>query len=153
MSSDRNTDHLYPAFWSRYEKVLQNLEVFLDKRYPGYTCKLIEGYRSAAYQAELYAKGRTAPGSIVTYRDGTHGHESNHQSSLAADAGIFDSHGAYVEEPYRAIVAYYGHCVRESGLKWGGDWSNPDEPHAEWDEANAGIYALARTWQISKGLR
>jgi peptidoglycan L-alanyl-D-glutamate endopeptidase CwlK len=145
---------LFPAFRDRYVQALADLTAYLDKHHPGMTCKLIEGFRTASYQNELYQKGRTTPGPIVTNRDG-HVKRSNHQSSLAADVGVFKDGGAvYVDEPGEEIMKYYGHCLRAHDLKWGGDWKGSlvDEPHGEWDEADSQTYADARAWQATVGL-
>ena len=51
----------------------------------GLIVKLTQTLRDAEYQKSLYAKGRTAPGAIVTNADGFR-HKSKHQSGNAWDA-------------------------------------------------------------------
>lgn len=71
------------------------------------------GFRTAAKQAELYAKGRTAPGDIVTNCDGVR-KRSKHQSGRAADCGFRGAH------PYIGPWALYGEVAKKHGLKWSG---------------------------------
>lgn len=151
--SDRDPGHLYGPFRIKFELILQELDAYLSKHHPGMTCKLVQGYRSAQYQHSLWLQGRNGnPGPVVTQRDG-YKVESNHQSSLAADVGIFKG-PAYIEEPAEDINQYYGHLVRAQGLTWGGDWTSiVDKPHAEWVESDKATYAAARVWQKANGLR
>lgn len=139
--SDRNVSHLYPDFSAAYAKVLTDLQAYLGAHHPGYYCKLVEGLRTAAYQNELFQKRPR-----VTWKDG-YQQKSNHQSGLAADVGIFNPQGEYIEEPDDLIMAYYGHCVRAHHLVWGGDWNSfVDKPHAEWPTADRQTYAAAGKW-------
>ncbi len=151
MPADRNLDHLFPAFRRRIEAAMLNMQAWLDVHRPNHEWRLIEGFRTAKYQQELFAKGRTAPGKIVTYRDGVKT-RSNHQSSLAADCVPF-----HLGKPVWALDAelweYWGHCVREQGLDSGGDWHIPDYPHAEWPETNKVVYHAARAWQKLRGIK
>lgn len=151
MPSDRNPLHLWPAFWARYSAVLGDLNAYLIAHHPGFTAKLIEGFRTAEYQHELYQKGRGAPGQIVTYKDGYH-NKSNHQTGMAADVGIFKG-AAYIDEPAVDVNNYYGHLLRLRGLKWGGDWTGfKDLPHGEWDTTDHDSYDAAAKWLKSEGL-
>ena len=50
----------------------------------GFTFRILEVLRTESRQNQLYAQGRTKPGPIVTYLDGTK-HKSNHQLGLACD--------------------------------------------------------------------
>lgn len=87
---------------------------------------ITDGFRSYAEQAALYAKGRTAPGKIVTNaKPGT----SNHEKGLAVDLA-FQNGGrlSYDEALYKKIVP----IAKSLGFDWGGDWSGfPDKPHFE----------------------
>lgn len=127
------------------------MQAYFDKHHPGQTCKMIEGFRPAAYQEQLYAEGRTVPGAIVTYRDGVN-EISDHQMSLAADMGVFDAKGAYIDLGSQDVIDYYGHLVRQAGLEWGGMWHKPDEPHAQWPETDHQTYESARLWQKAQRL-
>ena len=90
----------------------------------GISIKLISGLRSYAEQDALYAKGRTAPGPVVTNaRAGF----SNHNFGIAFDIGVFES-GRYLPESpkYKAV----GVLGMDLGLEWGGNWKTiVDQPH------------------------
>jgi peptidoglycan L-alanyl-D-glutamate endopeptidase CwlK len=90
----------------------------------GLSVKVISGTRTYEEQDELFARGRTKPGPVVTR---ARGGQSNHNFGVAWDIGIF-RHGEYIPESelYRkAGVIGKGH-----GLEWGGDWKGiQDEPH------------------------
>lgn len=79
------------------------------------------GLRTAAQQDADYAKGRTAPGSIVTNAKAG---QSMHNYGLAADIVPFlaGESGALNWNPasaqYDAMVA----ALKAQGLEWGGDW-------------------------------
>ena len=101
----------------------------------GLEVKAISGLRSYAEQDALYAKGRTAPGSIVTKARGGY---SNHNFGLAIDIGVFSADG----KTYHGSHALYnelGSLGESLGLEWGGRWKFRDEPHyqfrPEWARA------------------
>ena len=90
----------------------------------GITIKVIGGTRSYEQQDALYARGRTAPGAIVTKARGGY---SNHNFGIAFDIGVF-SGGRYLPESpqYKAV----GALGMELGLEWGGNWTSlVDQPH------------------------
>lgn len=83
--------------------------------------------RDDEYQAALYAKGRTAPGSIVTNSKWTTFHGAglafdickNVKGQEYSDAAFFDRCGA---------------IAKRVGFSWGGDFKSfPDRPHIQWD--------------------
>jgi len=150
--ADRNAEHLYGPFKDAYTDALEDLNVFLMKHYPAWSAELGEGFRSTERQVMLYAQGRTSPGRIVTYKNGTT-NKSNHQSSMAADVWYKHNGKITFEDPPKEILDYYGHCLRAHGLDWGGDWHNPDYPHAEWKTSDRGSYDAAHAFQLKKGLR
>lgn len=112
---------------------------------PAYEPRAIQLARSAAYQAELYAKGRTIAGPNVdalhplgrkvTWADGVHT-LSNHQVQRkhvewkchAADVGLFlRATGAYVQDdglykPFRPIAI-------SVGLRSGWEFEDDKPPH------------------------
>lgn len=94
----------------------------------GIDAKIISGSRTYAEQDALYAKGRTAPGSIVTKARGGY---SNHNFGVAFDVGIFNG-GDYLEDsPLYKKVGAIGKAL---GFSWGGDWTGfKDEPHFEYN--------------------
>ena len=84
------------------------------------------GYRSIESQNQLYAKGRTAPGSIVTNARGGY---SWHNFGLAADYAFISGGQLTWNGPWKI----FGRIARECGLEWGGDWKKfPDRPHVQW---------------------
>jgi peptidoglycan L-alanyl-D-glutamate endopeptidase CwlK len=87
---------------------------------------IISGHRTYAQQADLYAQGRSRPGSIVTHaRPGF----SNHNFALAYDIGIF-AEGKYLGSS--GLYSLAGEIGKELGLVWGGDWKSfADPPHFE----------------------
>lgn len=91
----------------------------------GLEVKAISGLRSYAEQDALYAKGRTAPGSIVTKARAGY---SWHNFGLAIDVGVFSADG----KTYHGSHALYdelGPLGQSLGLEWGGRWKFRDEPH------------------------
>ena len=86
-----------------------------------------ECYRSIAEQDALYAKGRTAPGSIVTNAKGS-SYSSHHQWGTAFDIYRNDGTGAYNNnDGFFDLVGTIGVKI---GLEWGGSWKSPvDKPH------------------------
>tara|TARA_Y100000592_G_C5480189_1_gene324909 strand:+ start:2510 stop:3070 length:561 start_codon:yes stop_codon:yes gene_type:complete len=103
----------------------------------GVEVKAISGHRSYSKQAELYAKGRTKPGSIVTHAKPGY---SKHNFGTALDFGCFDKKtgeyldakdGKLVAKIYRAI---YNEAERQDlRITWGGLWrSFKDTPHFEY---------------------
>ncbi len=149
MPSDRNELHLYPAFRTKVRTILQELQLYARAHMPGYEWKLIEGFRDAKYQHELFQKGRTVPpigpGHIVTNCDG-YKKRSKHQSSLAADIIPFKG-GTPQWNAALEHWAYLGHLARKHGLEWGGDWQGlRDLPHIQWQQTDAPVYQAAAAW-------
>jgi peptidoglycan L-alanyl-D-glutamate endopeptidase CwlK len=101
-------------------------------------CTILEGHRSQTRQDELYARGRTAPGDIVTWvRTGKH----NMVPSLAVDVTPYPIDW----NNHDRLVAFAGFVLGISKMldlkiRWGGDWNrnlnpedekSPDLPHFE----------------------
>jgi len=114
----------------KVQPTFANLLIELKKHFQekGMECKYICGTRTYAEQDALYAKGRTAPGPIVTK---ARGGESNHNFGIAVDVGLFTPDGKYLGDSplYKdlgKIVATF------PTLEWGGDWKFVDEPHIQW---------------------
>ena len=86
-----------------------------------------ECFRTVAEQDALYAKGRTAPGSIVTNAKGS-SYSSHHQWGTAFDIYRNDGTGAYNNnDGFFDLVGTIGVKI---GLEWGGNWTSPvDKPH------------------------
>lgn len=111
---------LHPALVEKVGLVLEQMRLHYAPM------RITDGCRSVAQQQQLYAKGRTAPGPIVTHCDGVET-PSNHQSGRAVDCCFLGP------DPYGASHPWtvYGELARAVGLVWGGDWKKPDRPHME----------------------
>ena len=149
---DRDPNHLYPLFLAKVDAVIAQMNDWCAVHYDGHHVRLFEGFRSAARQAELYAQGRTAPGEIVTYKDG-YSSLSKHQSGLAADLYPFGN--GWVLDPPNEFWDYLGHLARAQSLEWGGDWPTfADRPHIQWPHSDSATYSDAAAWlkHISAGI-
>jgi len=115
--------HLYPKF---AHQLADFLELCTAK---GLHVEGTEGYRSPERQAELYAKGRTAPGPRVTNaRPGL----SPHQWGCACDFIFIGEDG---KRTYEGDWKEFGCCAERAGLVWGGNFSSiPDRPHVEYGQ-------------------
>lgn len=106
-----------------------------DCRAAGVEPIITEGLRSYQRQRELYARGRTAPGSRVTNAKPG---QSYHNFGLAVDAypRLAGGEPDFDFDPdspvWRKVVA----LAKHRGLAWGGDWrSFQDYPHFEMAQA------------------
>jgi hypothetical protein len=92
----------------------------------GYDLRITEGMRTIDRQNELYAQGRTKPGSIVTNAKGG---DSWHNYGLAID--VVDRKLGYNLTDSR--WAQLGDIGSACGLKWGGTFSSfKDMPHFQY---------------------
>ena len=91
----------------------------------GLTFKVIQGRRTPAEQAALYAKGRTAPGPKVTWTL-----KSRHLTGHAIDLALFQGKNVVWESKHYTRAGQIG---EELGLVWGGRWKGgkTDKPHFE----------------------
>lgn len=88
---------------------------------------ITEGFRTKKYQDDLYAKGRTKPGKIVTNARGST-YSSQHMWGIAFDIAINDANLLYDEKTIKKVAK----IAKSSkvGLAWGGDWKSiVDTPH------------------------
>lgn len=82
--------------------------------------------RTFAEQANLYARGRTVPGKIVTNAKPG---QSYHNYGLALDVvEMRDGKTPIWVNPNWARIGEIGKAL---GFEWGGDWNHPDKPHFE----------------------
>ena len=98
----------------------------LELRKLGLVFKITSAKRTQAEQDALYAKGRTAPGPVVTWT-----RNSRHLSGRAYDLTQFSADG---RTPIWDAPGYTtaGKVGESLGLVWGGRWkSSPDMPHFE----------------------
>lgn len=99
------------------------------------------GYRSPEEQNNLYQKGRTGPGTIVTYCDGyTRKSKHNYKPSQAVDIICYDEDGkpTWDEKYYKSVATHildvadrlYEDNKIEHKIVWGGVWEKlKDYPH------------------------
>jgi peptidoglycan L-alanyl-D-glutamate endopeptidase CwlK len=89
--------------------------------------KIICGTRTWKEQAELYAKGRTAPGPKVTNAKSGY---SWHNFGVAWDFVVFDAKGQPLWES--PMMTRCGEIGESLGLEWGGRWKGiKDTPHLQ----------------------
>jgi len=117
--------HLYPDVEDRFYMVWQDYYKLHGKE-----LKVSEAVRTFARQEELYNKGRSTPGPIVTYsKPGW----SFHQYALAIDV-FFEGKDPYLEkdEKFEFYWKEYGRIAESHGFVWGGHFSGlKDRPHIQ----------------------
>jgi peptidoglycan L-alanyl-D-glutamate endopeptidase CwlK len=98
-----------------------------------------DGLRTTAQQQALYAKGRTAAGSVVTNADGVKS-KSNHQAKADGYGYAVDLYASpngvvnYDTTSLKKIAAHIKTVAAKLGvaIRWGGDFSSiTDYPHFE----------------------
>lgn len=101
----------------------------------GIAIGISECVRTVAEQDALYAKGRTAAGSIVTNCKGST-YSSMHQWGVAFDFYLkvdVDGDGQWTDDIYNDASGLFekvGKLGQSIGLEWGGAWKSPvDKPH------------------------
>ena len=121
---------LHPIVEERSKQLVANAAA------KGITILVTDGFRSSEVQDELYKKGRTIDGNVVTYAKGG---ESYHNFGLAIDFAIklpsgdviwdrkYDGNGNSVAD-WTEVVR----MAKELGFEWGGDWQGfQDYPHLQ----------------------
>lgn len=123
MINSRKIEDLHPIVSA---KARLHIDKCLDR---GVSIILTSTLRDDEYQATLYAKGRTAPGSIVTNMEVT----GAHGLGLAYDVvPIVDGVAIWDNDEFWKIIGEEG---KKLGLVWGGDWKSfVDKPHFEMTE-------------------
>lgn len=104
---------------------LQLQDLMLKKH--GVKILFTQGFRTKEYQNELYAKGRTKPGRVVT---GVKGGYSYHNYGLAVDfVPLINGKCAWNRNDLFMLV---GQEAQKLGFTWGGSWKKfVDKPHLE----------------------
>jgi peptidoglycan L-alanyl-D-glutamate endopeptidase CwlK len=125
--SERNLKSLQPHAEARFREWLQAV------RKAGIPAVIICGTRTFAEQADIYAQGRTKPGSIVTKAAPG---DSMHNYGVAIDFVVFDgvdAHGGTGQPKWDSpLMAKAGQIALEMGLDWGGAWKTfKDTPHIQ----------------------
>lgn len=117
----RDTNQLHPKLKL---KLLQLLLLCEEK---GLKIQITECLRTKEEQDALFAKGRTAPGAVVTNAPGST-YSSMHQWGVAADFCRADGRGAFDDSD--GFFTKVGNIGMSIGLEWGGSWTSPvDKPH------------------------
>lgn len=103
---------------------------------------VIEGLRSQARQAELWAQGRTIPGKKVTWIQ-----HSKHQDGEAVDLAPLLPNGAIDWNTPSKFDAINGAMVNAGaahgvGIRWGADWDQDGKPR-ERGETDSPHFELA----------
>lgn len=143
----RAPDHGGLEFDARSERNLRSLTPEAERQFRIWLrrCReanipavIICGTRTFEEQAELYARGRTKPGIIVT-RAGPG--ESAHNFGMAIDFVVFEGVSASggVGEPQwgSPLMTQAGRIALSLGLDWGGVWpSFKDTPHIQLPRLN-----------------
>lgn len=127
----RDIKALHPELQEKYtlfEKECKKQGIFV---------KYSECVRTVAEQNELYAQGRTKPGSIVTNCTGS-SYASMHQWGVAVDFYLdmdVDGDGSKVDDAFNNATGLFdkaGKIAQSVGLEWGGSWTSPvDKPHLQ----------------------
>jgi peptidoglycan L-alanyl-D-glutamate endopeptidase CwlK len=121
--TNREIEGLHPAIRYETAKYINDLQ---DRTGSQFRIPYPSGTRTDAEQDAEYAKGRTAPGNIVTQAPGG---KSYHNYGLAYDLVRLMPDGKTPDEHYD--MKQIAPVMKEYGLEWGGDWSEKayDPPH------------------------
>lgn len=125
-------DDLHPIVTERVSKLMEQTAE------RGITIVITDDFRSVEEQDQLYQKGRTSNGNIVTYAKGG---ESYHNFGLAVDFALqtpsgeiiwdlkYDGNGNNVADWMEVVET-----AKVLGFQWGGDWVGfKDYPHLQMD--------------------
>lgn len=116
LSADRLTK-VHPLLQKRVTKFFAALEG------KGLVPRIVQGLRTIQEQNDLYAQGRTKPGSIVTRSKGG---QSWHNYGLAVDIAFINPNGSIDFNVSKEV----GRLGESFGLEWGGSWTSfKDAPH------------------------
>lgn len=126
---DRSLRNMGPVHPLVREKITKDIREAYSR---GVYAQISSGYRSFAEQTRLYAKGRTAPGDVVTNAEAG---ESVHNYGLAVDFFIVSDDGQralwIVNQDWMTFV----HIAKSMSFFWGGDWKSfVDNPHLQLTE-------------------
>ena len=117
--TDAQIQKLHPNLRGIASKFINEVEKKLGKK-----LRIASGLRTFDEQNALYAKGRTAPGTVVTRAKGG---ESYHNYGLAFDVYYTNNGSVDLKTAIKPDVAKIG---QELGLEWGGSWKSfKDMPH------------------------
>ncbi len=117
-----------------HPQVRDKIRKFINDVYTKHQVQLVivQDYRTYVQQDALYAKGRTASGSVVT---NARGGQSNHNFALAVDVFPLWEDGKLhmdvkSDQKNIKILKKIAPIGKGIGLEWGGDWKSIiDNPH------------------------
>lgn len=110
----------------------------------GIPVRIVSGFRSIPEQEQIYAKGRTEPGPIVTKAPPG---SSYHNYGLAFDIVPEAYLGLKDWNPTGPLWDKLGEIGKSLGLEWGGDWRDPDKPHFQIPSSLIPIRELRAYWE------
>jgi peptidoglycan L-alanyl-D-glutamate endopeptidase CwlK len=131
--SEERISHLHPKLREEVKQLIEKAESIVDDNL---AIRVVQGLRTIEEQNDLYAQGRTKPGSIVTNAKGG---SSYHNFGLAFDfAFLFKQpDGTYKYDDAKSWLVGPNHkkvtdLFKSHNYQWGGDWkSSKDFPHLE----------------------
>ena len=124
-ASEKRINTLHPKVRSKAREFINRAED------AGIKLRVTSGYRTYKEQNDLYAKGRTAPGGIVTRAKGG---ESSHNFGTAIDVVRIENGVAIWNSGWEEI----GKIGKSVGFEWGGEWvSFVDKPHFQMNFGNS----------------
>ena len=125
----KNLEHIHPDLVKVIKEAIKNSP---------HDFTVTGGQRTIEEQKALYAKGRTAPGKIVTQKNGTT-NKSNHQAKSDGLGYAIDLYSFYDgkvqvnDDKSLKVIATHIKAVAKSlgiNIEWGGDWKSIiDYPH------------------------
>ena len=120
-ATDRRIKTLHPLIQCDVANIINEAEATLGIKF-----RVSQALRTIAEQDALYAKGRTAPGGIVTNAKGG---SSYHNYGLAFDVVIIrNGQAVWKDSGYRKLSS----IAQKYGFFWGGNFKSlNDEPHFE----------------------
>lgn len=129
-----------------HPRLIEKVYLLMDAcKNAGLLIGISECVRTKAEQDLLYAKGRTAPGKIVTNARGST-YSSMHQWGVAFDFYRADGKGSY--ENGDEFFDRVGALGKKLGLMWGGDFKTiSDKPHFQLPDWGSGVSKLKKTYK------
>jgi hypothetical protein len=122
-TSDKATDNKLGTLHPLVKDDMKSF-ILMSKLRFGIDLRITDGYRSVVEQDRIYAKGRTAPGNIVT---NARGGFSNHNFGLAIDVVPYENGKLNWNTKYYPLIGLIG---ESRGLEWGHRWKKiDDKPH------------------------
>lgn len=136
-ASEERINKLHPEVRDKAREFINRAE---DE---GIKLRVTSGYRTYKEQDELYAKGRTTSGGIVTRAKAG---ESSHNFGTAIDVVRIENGKAIWNYGWEEI----GKIGKSVGFEWGGDWKSfIDKPHFQMNFGNT-LSELRKKYESGK---